>query len=178
MVFPLFVLFAAIFMWVTYGRQRLGFLPDFAKLLDCPEFVDDFRNRLSGRTFLKGEFRGRKVVILLQRGGESHPHMLVLSMETHAEMTMDSYEFAGYKADREGELALFALEAKHELVLRLRDGCLKASWQPFNVLFFPRLFDPKKWQNVLESMHSLAGSLERKEGTTSAVTPSAPACPP
>jgi len=161
MVFPLLILFAAISVWVTYGRPRLGFLPDFAKLLDCPEFVDDFTNRLSGRTFLKGEFRGRKVVILLQRGRRSHPHMLVLSMETHAAMTMDSYEFAGYRADRDGELALFALEAKHELVLRLRDGCLKALWQPFNVLFFPRVFDPNKWQGVLEAMHTLVGSLER-----------------
>ena len=166
MVFPLLVLFAAISVWVAYGRPRLGFLPNFAKLLDRPEFVDDFRNRLSGRTFLKGEFRGRKVVILLQRGRRSRPHMLVLSMETHAAMTMDSSEFAGYKADREGELALFALEAKHELVLRLREGCLKALWQPFNVLFFPRVFDPKKWQSVLEAMHTLVGSLERKAASS------------
>ena len=162
MAFPLLVLFAAISVWVTYGRQRTGFLPDFAKLLDRPEFVDDLRNTLSGRTFLKGEFRGRKVVILLQRGRQSHPHMLVLSMETNAAMTMESYEFAGYRADRDGELALFALEAKHELVLRLRDGCLKALWQPFNVLFFPRACDPKKWRSVLEAMHTLVGSLERR----------------
>lgn len=162
MVFPLLVLFAAISVWVTYGRPRLGFLPDFAKLLDSPEFVNDFTNRLSGRTFLKGEFRGREVVILLQRGRSGRPPMLVLSMQTHAALTMESYEFAGYKADREGELALFALEAKHEFVLRLRDGCLKALWQPFNVLFLPRVFDPKKWQSVLEAMHTLAGSLERR----------------
>ena len=162
MVLPLLVLFAAISVWVTYGRPRVGFLADFAKLLERSEFVNDFTNTLSGRTFLKGEFRSRKVVILLQRGRRGRPPMLVLSMETHTAMTMDSYEFAGYRADREGELALFALEAKHEFVLRLGDGCLKALWQPFNVLFFPRVFDPKKWQSVLEAMHTLVGSLERK----------------
>jgi hypothetical protein len=167
MLFPLFVLFAAITVWLNYGRPRLGFLPDFAKLLDRPEFVNDVRNRLSGRAFLKGEFRGRKVLILLQHGRKSRPHMLVLSMETQAPMTMDSYEFAGYKADREGELALFALEAKHELVLRLKDGCLKALWQPFHVLFFPRAFDPTKWQSVLEAMHTLVVSLERKAASSS-----------
>jgi hypothetical protein len=29
-------------------------------------------------------------------------------------------------------------------------------------VFFPRVFDPKKWQSVLEAMHTLVGSLERK----------------
>jgi hypothetical protein len=163
MVFAFLLLFAGVSVWVKYGSPRLGFLPDFAKLLDHPEFVDDFRNRLSGRTFLKGEFRGRKVVVLLQHGKRGVAHMLVLSMETHAARTMDSYEFAGYRADREGELALFALETKHDLVLRLRDGCLKALWQPFNVLFFPGSFDPPKWRSVLEAMHTLVDSLERRE---------------
>jgi hypothetical protein len=162
MIFGFLILFAAMSVWLKYGRPRMGFLPDFAKLLDHPEFVDDLRNRLSGRTFLKGEFRGRKVVILLQHGRAESPHVLVLSMETRAGTAMESYDFAGYRADREGELALFALEAKHELVLRLRDGCLKALWQPFNLMFFPGVFDPKKWQSVLEAMHTLAGSLERR----------------
>ena len=166
MIFPLLLLMAGISVWLKYGSPRLGFLPDFAKLLDHPEFVDDFRNRLSGRTFLKGEFRGRKIMVLLQHGKRGAAHMLVLSMETHAARTMDSYEFAGYRADREGELALFALEAKHDLVLRLRDGCLKALWQPFNLGFFPGVFDPKKWQGVLEAMHTLAGSLERRRAST------------
>src|SRR5262245_53404382 len=163
MIFALLLLMAGVSVWLAYGSPRLGFLPDFAKLLEDPEFVDDFRNRLSGRTFLKGGFRGRKVVILLQYGKKSHPGMLVVSMETRAAATMEGYEFTGYRADREGELALFALEAKHELVLRLRDGCLKALWQPFNVVFFPGSFDPPKWRSVLEAMHTLVGSLERRE---------------
>jgi hypothetical protein len=162
MFFPLILLFIAMMVWLTYGRPRLGLLPDFAKLLDDAEFVDDLRNRLSGRSFLKGAYGGRKVVILLQHGRKGRAPMLVVSMETPAVPTMESYDFAGYRADREGELALFALEAKHELVLRVRDGCLKALWQPFNLMFFPGAFDPKKWQSVLEAMHTLAGSLERR----------------
>jgi len=162
MIFPLLLLFTAVGVWFTYGRPRLGFLPDFAKLLDRPEFVDDVGNRLSGRSFLRGEYRGRKVVILLQAGRKGRSNMLVVSMETRVATTIESYEFTGDRADREGELALFGLEAKHELRLKLQDGCLKALWQPLNLMFFPGAFDPGKWQSVLEAMHTLAGSLERR----------------
>lgn len=63
--------FTAIYVWLTYGRPTMpAFLRDFAKLRDHPEFVDSFGNRLSKRSFLKGEFRGRKIVILLKKGGE------------------------------------------------------------------------------------------------------------
>jgi hypothetical protein len=162
MIFALLILFVGMSVWLKYGRPMGGVLLDFEKLLDYPEFVGGFRNRLIGRTFLKGEFRGRRVVILAQTGSRSHPQMLVVSMETGAAMTMDSYEFAGYRVDREGELALFALEAKHEVVLRLQDGCLKALWQPLGLSLFPGRFDLPKCQHVLEAMHTLAGSLERR----------------
>lgn len=79
---------------------------DFAKLIDDPEFVDGFGNRSIGRTFLKGEFRGRKVVMLARHGNRSSPQMLVASMETRAAMTMGSHDFTGYRSDREGELAV------------------------------------------------------------------------
>jgi hypothetical protein len=166
MVFPLMLLVTAMVMWLTYGRPRMRFLADFAKLLDAPQFVDDLRNRLSGRSFLTGAYGGRKVVILLQHGRKGRAQMLVVSMEAHVATAMESYEFTGYRADREGELALFALEAKHELVLTLQDGCLKALWQPLNSMFFPGVFDPEKWQGVLEAMHSLVGSLERRGSPT------------
>lgn len=162
MMFALLILFGAMSVWLKYGRPMGGVLLDFAKLVDNPESVDDFRNRLAGRTFLKGEFRGRRVVILAQNGNRSRPEMLVVSMETRAAVTMDSYDFAGYRADREGELALYALEAKHEFVLRLQDGCLKALWRPLSLPLFPRRFDLPKWQSVLEAMDTLVGSLERK----------------
>ena len=166
MIFAFLLLMAGMSVWLKYGSPRVGFLTDFAKLLDQPEFVGGFRNQLVGRTFLRGEFRRRKVVILLQHGHEHRAHMLVLSMETGAATPVDSYEFAEYKGDRESELALFALEAKHDLVLRVRDGCLKALWQPWRLTFFPGAFDSTKWQSVLEAMHTLAGSLERREAST------------
>jgi hypothetical protein len=156
-----FVILLAIGIGLTYRRRpRRGFLPDFAKLLDRPEFVDGFDNRMMGRSFLKGEFRGRKVVILLQHGKGKYLSMVVVSVETQAAATIESYEFC-YRADREAELAMFALEVDHELKLRHEDGCLKAKWSPF-ALLFPPPFDPPKWQSVLESMHTVAGSLERR----------------
>ena len=160
MFFPLFVLLAALAMWFAFGRP--GFLRDFAKLLDQPEFVDSFGNRLVQCWFLKGEFRGRKVVILLQRS--KTVKMVVVSMETRAAITMEPADFTGYRADREGELALFALEVKHDLRLQHADGCLKVMWQPSNVFSrfaFPPPLDAPKWRSVLEAMSTLSGSLER-----------------
>ena len=162
MVFVFILL--AIGVWLACGRPKKGFLHDFAKLLDRPEFVDGLGNRLIRRSFLKGEFRGRKVVILLQNGRRRSPR-IVVSMETHATATMETYDFGGYRADRETELALFALEVKHELTLRHSDRCLKAKWVPqqwSSLLTFPPLFEPSKWQFVLEGMSMLAGSLERR----------------
>jgi hypothetical protein len=160
MLFPLIVV--AIAVWLAYGRPRRGCLPDFATLLDRPEFVDGFGNKRIGRAFLKGEFRGRNVVIMLQdwRGR----YRVVLSMETHSAATMESYDFTGYRPDRETEMALFALEVKHDLRLMHRDATLKALWQPVAFFIFPNpgVFDPAKWQSVLEAMHTLAGSLERR----------------
>ena len=160
MLFAVFLLLAGMSLWFMYGPHGTGFLAGFAKLVDHPEFGGGLRNRLIGRSFLTGEFRGRKVVILAQRGSRSHPQMLVVSMATHAAMTMDSCDFAADRSDREAELALFALEAKHALRLRLQDGCLKALCEPFSLPFFVNRFDLPKWRSVLEAMHTLIGSLE------------------
>ena len=130
-------------------RPKTRFLSDFATLLDRPEFVHGLENTLAKRAFLKGEFRGRKVVVLLQNGRGKYSRNLVLSMETRAPVTMESYAFTGHRSDREGELALFALEVKHEFMLRHEDGCLKARWAPqkmtslvnFDFNFPPNLFN-------------------------------------
>ena len=84
MTFAFLLLFAGVSVWLKYGRPMGGVLLDFAKLVDDPEVVDDLRNRLAGRTFLRGEFRGRKVAILAQNGNRSRPEMLVVSMESRA----------------------------------------------------------------------------------------------
>lgn len=151
-------------VWLAYRFAGNGFLPGFATLLDQPHFVGGFMNWLGGRSYLKGEFRGRRVVILLQRkrGKYDPPGRLVVSMETRATATMEPHHFAGYRPDRETELALFALEAKHELQLMHQDGCLKALWQPIGFFIFPGRFEQPKWESVLAAMHTLAGSLERR----------------
>jgi hypothetical protein len=148
-------------VWFVFRRPKKGFLHDFAKLLDRPQFVGGSSNSMIGCSFLKGEFRGRKVVIMLQdwRGR----YKVVVSMETHSATTMESHNFIGYRPDRETEMALFALEVKHDLRLMHRDASLKALWQPVTFFIFPSpgRFEPAKWQSVLEAMHTLAGSLER-----------------
>ena len=151
-------------VWLAFGRNGTGFLPGFAHLLDRPQIVGGFVNWLSGRSYLKGEFRGRKVVILLQRkrGRHDPPGRLVISLETGAAAAMESLDFAGYRPDRGTELALFALEAKHELRLSHQDGCLKALWQPIGFFIFPGHFERPKWQSVLEAMHTLADSVARR----------------
>ena len=162
-----------------YSRRKSGVLSDFATLLDRPEFVHGLENTLANRAFLKGEFRGRKVVVLLQNGGGEFSRNFIVSMETHAPVAMESYEFTGYRSDREGELALFALEVKHEFMLRHEEGCLKARWAPqkmtshFN-FDFPPNFDKQKCQKVLEAMQTLVGSIERRAGALSQAEPGAP----
>jgi hypothetical protein len=149
-----FVVLAAVVTWVTYGQRRTRFLPDFETLLERPEFVSGF----GGRSLLKGEFRGRNVSILVQHADDEPT--LVVSVEVRASLAWDTYDFAGYKGDREGELALFALEVKHELTLRHVDGYLKAQWQPLGL--FPGSGDRSKWRSVLEALDTLAGSIERR----------------
>jgi hypothetical protein len=172
-MFLIYVLLAAVVIWVTYGYggRRTSFLPDFGRLLELPELADGFSDRVAGRSLLKGEFRGRNVVIVLQHGTEDESPILVLSMETHAPPTMETYDFAGYKADREGELALFALEIKHQMKLRHRDGYLKAQCYAPSLGFFAGVFDSSKWQTVLEAMDTLARSIEQRasSSTVSAV---------
>ena len=149
-------------VWLAYGQPGQGFLPGFAKLLDHPQIAGGFINWLGGRTYLTGGFRGRKVVVLLQRkrGRHDAPGRLIVSMETGATATMNPPDFAGYRPDRGTELALFALEARHELRLMHQDGCLKALWQPIGFFIFPGRFEQPKWESVLDAMHTLAGSLE------------------
>ena len=143
-----------------YARPKKGFLPDFATLLEWPEIVDG--GWLMKRSFLKGQFRGRKVVVLLQHYTGRYQNMVVVSMETHAPVTMENYDFAGYRSDRESEMARVLLQDHHEFRMRHADGCLKVKqhWQLFGN--FPPPFEPGKWQSVLDAMDTVVGSLERR----------------
>ena len=164
-----FLVLVPVIIWFAFARP--SFMRDFATLVERPEFVDGLANRLIRRSFLKGGFRGRQVVILLQYGKARKN--IVVSMATGAAVIMETYDFAGYRADREGELALFALEVKHDIRLRHEDGCLKALWVPsswFSLFSFPPPFDRTKWQSVLEAMDTLSGSLERRAFAMEAAT--------
>jgi hypothetical protein len=161
MLLPLLIL--AIAVWLAYGRPKSGFLSDFAKLLDRPEFVDGPDIGPTTRRSVKGEFRGRKVVVMLEN--RRGVYKIVVSMETQSARTMESYEFTGYRPSREAEMALYALDVKHNLRLTLRDGYLSALGQPGTSFVFagPGVFEPAKWQSVLDTMHTLAGSLQPNE---------------
>jgi hypothetical protein len=178
MFFLLVALALWVVVWTVFWGPKTTFLTDFATLLDRPEFVHGLENMIAKRAFLKGEFRGRKVVVMLQNGRGEYSRNFIVSMETGVPMTMESYDFAGYRADREGELALFALEVKHEFMLRHEEGCLKARWAPekatshFNFDFNFPPFDTEKCQRVLEAMHTLAGSVERRAAIPSVATSS------
>ena len=90
------------------------------------------------------------MVILLLAGMGRNSRRIVVSMETHATATIEPCQFSGDRSDRESELALFALEAKHGFKLSHADRCLNASWfSPWETVFtFPPAFDPAKWQSV------------------------------
>ncbi|MGH3116468.1 MAG: hypothetical protein ACRD09_09730 [Vicinamibacterales bacterium] len=160
-----FLMFAGaavlVMYWFSKVDERTGFLADFAKLLDRPEIRVGFANYILGRGYLVGEFAGRKVRIMLERGGEDDLGFLVVSMEAGVLLRLDDGDFEEHARDRDGERALFALKARHDLRLALRDGCVKARAEQRIFRSFPGRFDPDKWRDVLEQMHALAGSLER-----------------
>ncbi len=168
MFFLLLVALVSWAVWRVFVRPKARFLTHVAELLDRPEFVHGLENTLAKRAFLKGEFRGRKVVVMLQNGRGEYSRNLIVSMETNAPAAIESYEFTGYRSDREGELALYALEVKYEFVLRHEERCLKARWAPQKAasLFswdFPGDFGAEKCLSVLETMHTLACSIERRD---------------
>ena len=164
-------------VWTMFWRPKATFLADFASLLDRPEFVHGLENTLVKRAFLKGEFRGRKVVVMLQNGRGQYSRNFIVSMETRAPVTMESHDFADYRGDREGELALFALEVKHEFLLRHEEGCLKARWAPEKAMSFVNFdfnfppFDMQKCRSALEAMHTLAASIERRASSNAVASP-------
>jgi hypothetical protein len=157
------VLLLAISVWAAYGRPGGSFLPEFAKLLDRSKIVAGKSDARITRARLDGEFRGRNVVILLERWRRQFSNRIEVSLQTQAATTLETFSFTGDKVDREGELALFALEVNHELKLAHEDGHLKASRVWPSLFGFADRFDRAKWQSVLDAMHTLAGSLERRE---------------
>jgi hypothetical protein len=167
MILMVWILGAAALAWyaIDAATGLSTFLSGFAALVDRPEIRRGFLNYVSGRSYLVGEFGGRKLTVLLQFrvGKYSGPGYLLIAMETTVPRWLDHSAFEDHARDRQGKLALSALKARHDLELALRDNCVKARWQPIGFFIFPGRFEPEKWRTVLEQMHALAGSLERDE---------------
>jgi hypothetical protein len=162
MLFLPVLICVGLLVWFLHTSGR-DFLPDFAKLLDRPQIVDGFTGFLTGRSSLTGEFRGRNVEVSLKRKrGRYSLGYLVVTMKTSAPVTIESYAFSAYGHDRDAELALFALETRHDVKLTHEPYSLKVLWMPIGFFIFPGRFEPEKWRDVLTHMHALAGSLERR----------------
>lgn len=157
----LFSLLSGIAAWLVYSRRKTRFVEDFARLLEASRPAGGVGDWVAGRAAVGGEFHGRKVVIVL-RDRPEEPSTLVITMATHAPPKMDTYDFAGYRADRDGEAAAFALEVKHRLQLRHVEGYLRASSDSL-----PGSFDKSKWQSVLAAMELVCRSMERVSGSDS-----------
>ena len=156
LLFILFLLLSVTVAWLGYSQRKTRFVDGFGRLLDAPRPVDGVSDWIRGRAAVGGEFRGRHVTIVL-RDRQEEPSTLVITMATLAAPTPDTYDFAGFRADRDGEAAAFALEVKHGLRLRHAEGYLQASRDSL-----PRSFDESTWQSVLETMATLCGSIERR----------------
>jgi hypothetical protein len=160
--FPLLII-VGLLVWFLHKMGGSDFLPDFARLLDRPQIVDGFTGFLTGRSSLSGEFRGRGVEISLKRKRGRHSlGYLVVTMRTGTPVKIDSHAFSAFRNDRDAELALFALEARHEVKLTHEPYSLKVLWMPIGFFIFPGRFEPEKWRDVLTHMHALAGSLDRR----------------
>jgi hypothetical protein len=161
-----FVVIAIIMFVLAKAQGRTRFLAGFSKIIDRPEIRQGFVNYLDGRSYLVGEFKGRKMRVLLQVSASeaSERGHLIVSMETSAPLALEHSDFEQHARDRDGELAIFALKARHDLRLALRDSCVHARWERFPPFLFPGRFNPDKWRDVLDAMHALATSLERGAG--------------
>jgi hypothetical protein len=148
---------------IPQAQGRAGFMAKFAMLLKHADVRVGVANYLAGRSYVVGEFAGRRVTAVLERGlsDDGSPRFFVISMETRALAPLDHSDFEDHATDREGQLALFALKARHDLRLTSIDGCVKARSHPKIFRSFPGRFDPEKWRDVLVQIDALAGSLER-----------------
>ena len=158
----LLIVVAAVWMLVAPGAR---FLPEFGRLLTAPMIERGPFNFFSGRSYVSGAFQGREVAVRLQlkrsRYGQGY---LVVALRLEGPAALDE---AGGGAsidaqvhDAAGRRAISML-VSHGLLLSVEEGWLKALWQPQGFIIFPGRFSADKWRQVLESLATLATSLER-----------------
>ena len=153
----LLVVFVVVWMFVAPGGR---FVPAFARLLTEAKIQRGAFSFFSGRSYAMGRFRDRDVAIRLQlkrsRYGQGY---LVVSVRTRGQSTLDDAAIDARTRDDAGRQALDVIAA-HDLVLGVEEGWLKALWKPQGFMIFPGRFLEQKWREVLESMRTLATSLE------------------
>jgi hypothetical protein len=136
------------------------FLPSFARLLTASAIQRGPFSFFSGRSYVRGKFDGRDVVIRLQlkrsRYGQGY---LVVTLRTTNRAAIDAAGIDTLVVNDDGRRALYAL-AMQDLLLSADGGWVKAEWAPQGFIIFPGRFSPEKWRGVLEAMATVAASLD------------------
>jgi hypothetical protein len=145
--------------WILIAPGR-RFLPQFAGLLTNAAIHAGPASFFSGRSYATGTYNGREVVVRLKlrRGNHDLGH-LVIAIRTAGALTLDNSGIEARTRDDEGRRALVSI-VRHELLLTVEDGWLKALWRPLGFRLFPGSFSDAKWGEVLEAMHAVASSLD------------------
>ena len=160
----LLLLAAAAVVWMI-AAPGARFLLEFARLLTAPRIERGPLSYFSGRSYASGTFEGRDVAVRLQlkrtRYGQGY---LVVALRLEGPTALDE---AGDEAsidarvhDDAGRRALATL-ASQGILPSVEDGWLKGLWQPQGFIIFPGRFSADKWRQVLDSLATLAKSLER-----------------
>jgi len=153
----LVIIVAIVGLLAIPGTQ---FLPGFARLLEDPRIERGAFSLLSGRSALQGRFQGRDVAVQLQLKRSRHGQGdLVVAMRTTAAESLNTAGIESRVRDGEGQRALTTLAA-HDLMLSVDERWLQAWWRPQGFVFFPGRFAEEKWRPVLESLCTVAASLD------------------
>ena len=141
----------------------LSFAQGFKSLLERPTGSTGLWPFLKGVETVGGEYDGRPALLILhhKRGTVGY---LVVAMQPFGGKEMET-KYSGAFREWINEPAARAawddLELQYELKLSFNEGWMRATWQPHGAFIFPGQFDPKRWQHVLRSMHTIVTSLER-----------------
>jgi hypothetical protein len=133
------------------------FVRGFASLLSNPVIHRNAFSLFSGRSYVKGRYGGREVVLRLQlKRGRHGQGYLVIAVHVGGEPS-PGHGLERAARDDAARRALFALAAEG-LILSVEDGWLKAMWKPQELIIFPGRYSEEKWTTVLQAMQSVAVS--------------------
>ena len=156
----LLLLLVGVIAWKVAAPGE-EFLSGFARLLTDPQIKRGAFSFFSGRSYATGRLQGREVALRLQlKRGRYGQGYLVIAVRTDGVPTLDYNGIETRVRDEAGRRALYAI-AKHDLLLGLEEGWLRALWKPQGFIIFPGRFSEEKWREVLDAMQTVATSFER-----------------